>query len=35
MDELIKVEHLTKDYGDGRGIFDLNFVVKKAKHLAL
>lgn len=31
MDELIKVEHLTKDYGDGRGIFDLNFVVKKGE----
>ena len=31
MDEVIKVEHLTKDYGDGKGIFDLSFTVKKGE----
>ena len=28
-DVVIKVEHLTKDYGGGRGIFDVSFEVKK------
>lgn len=31
MEEVIKVEHLTKDYGGGRGIFDLNFFVAKGE----
>ena len=30
-DEVIKLENLTKDYGDGRGIFGLNLVVKKGE----
>ena len=29
--EVIKVENLTKDYGNGRGIFDLNFSVNKGE----
>ena len=33
MDEVIKIEHLTKDYGEGRGVFDLNFEVKKGEML--
>lgn len=31
MSELIEVQHLTKDYGQGRGIFDLNFSIKKGE----
>ena len=31
MEEVIKVENLTKDYGNGRGVFDLNFTVKKGE----
>ncbi len=31
MDEVIKIEHLTKDYGEGRGVFDLNFDIKKGE----
>ena len=31
MDSVITVEHLTKDYGEGRGIFDLSFEVKKGE----
>lgn len=31
MEEVIKVEHLTKDYGGGRGVFDLNFFVTKGE----
>ncbi len=31
MENVIKVEHLTKDYGEGRGIFDINFEVKKGE----
>ena len=27
----IVIEHLTKDYGKGRGIFDLNFTIKKGE----
>ena len=27
----IEVSHLTKDYGKGRGIFDINFIVPKGK----
>lgn len=30
-DTLIKVEHLTKDYGKGHGIFDVSFEVKKGE----
>lgn len=29
--EEIKVEHLTKDYGHGRGVFDVSFVVNKGE----
>ena len=29
--EVIKVENLTKDYGENRGIFDLNFSVNKGE----
>ncbi len=31
MEDVIKVEHLTKDYGDGKGVFDLSFSVKKGE----
>ena len=31
---LIEVENLTKDYGHGRGIFDVSFKIKKVKFLA-
>ena len=31
MEEIIKVEHLTKDYGQNRGIFDLSFSVAKGE----
>ncbi len=27
----IKISHLTKDYGNGKGIFDLDFTVKKGE----
>ncbi len=30
MDEIV-IEHLTKDYGDGRGVFDLNFSIMKGE----
>lgn len=30
-EEVIKVENLTKDYGQNRGVFDLNFVVHKGE----
>ena len=30
-DIIIKADHLTKDYGDGHGIFDVSFEVKKVK----
>ena len=29
--EPIVIEHLTKDYGDGRGIFDINLTIKKGE----
>ncbi len=29
--EVIKIEHLTKDYGDGKGIFDINLTIKKGE----
>ena len=31
MEEVIKVENLTKDYGENRGIFDISFAVKKGE----
>ena len=33
--EVIKAESLTKDYQNGRGIFDLNFVIEKGETLGL
>lgn len=29
--EVIKIEHLTKDYGDGKGIFDINLTINKGE----
>ncbi len=29
--EIIKVDHLTKDYGSGRGVFDVSFSVKEGE----
>ena len=29
--EVIKIEHLTKDYGDGKGIFDINLTIEKGE----
>lgn len=31
MDSPIKIEHLTKDYGNGRGIFDIDLEIKKGE----
>ena len=31
MDNILQVEHLTKDYGSGRGVFDVSFTVKKGE----
>ncbi len=31
MREIIRVNNMTKDYGDGRGIFDFNFAVNKGE----
>lgn len=31
MEEVIKVENLTKDYGNGRGVFDLNFTINRGE----
>lgn len=31
MEEVIKLEHLTKDYGDGKGVFDLNLTINKGE----
>ena len=28
---VIEVKHLTKDYGEGRGVFDVSFVVNKGE----
>lgn len=30
-DEIIKIEHLTKDYGDNKGVFDINLSVAKGE----
>lgn len=35
MDEIISVEHLTKDYGKGKGIFDFDFTVKRGEIFGL
>lgn len=31
MENVIEVKNLTKDYGSGRGVFDVSFVVKKGE----
>jgi ABC-2 type transport system ATP-binding protein len=31
MESVIKVEHLTKDYGQGRGVFDVSFAIPKGE----
>lgn len=31
MEKVIKLEHLTKDYGDGKGVFDLNLTINKGE----
>ena len=31
---VIEVNHLTKDYGFGRGVFDVSFKIEKVKCLA-
>lgn len=31
MEEIISIEHLTKDYGQGKGIFDINLAIKKGE----
>lgn len=31
MEEVIKIEHLTKDYGNGRGVFDINLTINKGE----
>ena len=28
---VLEVEHLTKDYGSGRGVFDVSFAVKEGE----
>ena len=28
---IINVEHLTKDFGDNKGVFDLSFQIKKGE----
>ena len=28
--EIIKINNLTKDYGNGKGIFDVTFILKTA-----
>lgn len=33
MDDIIVIQNLTKDYGDGKGVFDLNFTIKKGEVL--
>lgn len=33
MEDIIVVQNLTKDYGDGKGVFDLNFTVRKGEVL--
>lgn len=31
MDEVIRVKHLTKDYGNGKGVFDINLSVREGE----
>ena len=31
MENIIEVKNLTKDYGSGRGVFDVSFTVKKGE----
>lgn len=31
MENIIEVKNLTKDYGSGRGVFDVSFAVKKGE----
>lgn len=33
MEDIVVVQNLTKDYGDGKGVFDLNFTIKKGEVL--
>ncbi len=33
MEDIIVIQNLTKDYGDGKGIFDLNFTIRKGEVL--
>lgn len=33
MEDVVVIQNLTKDYGDGKGIFDLNFTIKKGEVL--
>ena len=28
---VIKIEHLVRDYGDGKGVFDISFQVKQGE----
>ena len=31
MEHIIEIDHLTKDYGQGRGVFDVSFFVDKGE----
>lgn len=33
MEDIIVIQNLTKDYGDGKGVFDLNFTIRKGEVL--
>lgn len=33
MEDIITIQNLTKDYGDGKGVFNLNFTIKKGEVL--
>ena len=33
MKNIIEIDHITKDYGNGRGVFDISFQVKKGEVL--
>ena len=35
MPEIIKIDHMTKDYGKGRGIFDVNFSISEGEIFGL
>jgi len=32
---ILKVDHLTKDYGDNKGVFDVSFEIEKGEVLGL